>query len=151
MFGNNSYGTVSLLILTIVDPSKLANSLYNRGEEVSVVKGALPLNHSSGALQAHPGVHILLRQGGALATPILIILGEHYIPNLKEAAAITFRGTGLLAAAVILTKIVMDFGAGSTGSLLPRRTPEVILLTIAHDALFGNTKLPPISKGLIII
>ena len=101
-------------------------------------------------LQAHAGVDILLDQVGVIAVAVVVKLGEDVVPDLHVPVAVAADGAGGLAAAVLLPSIVVDLGAGATGT--GAVLPEVVRLAEAEDPLGGDADLLiPNGKGFLVV
>ena len=85
-----------------------------------------------------------------MALAVVIELGEHVVPYLDIAVAVTAHGAAGLAAAVLLAPVIVDFRAGAAGA--GAVFPEVVLLAEAEDTLRGNADLlVPNVKSLVVV
>ena len=82
---------------------------------------------------------------------ILVILSEYQIPDLGKTTTLAIRGTGRLAATDLFPEVIVNLTAGSTGSRITSRTPEVIFLTKSQYFLCRDTCFLPVAERLVII
>ena len=81
---------------------------------------------------------------------IVLKLGEYVVPYLDITVAFTANGTARLAAAVLLTAVIVDLGTWTARTCA--MLPEVVLFAEAEDLLCRNTDLfIPDVKCLVII
>ena len=81
---------------------------------------------------------------------IVLELGEYVVPYLDVTVALTANGTARLAAAVLLTAVIVDLGTWTARTCA--MLPEVVLFAEAEDLLCRNTDLfIPDVKCLVII
>ena len=120
-------------------------------EQVAVEVGALALADGGDALEAHAGIDVGMFEQFALAGLLLVVLGEHEVPDLKEAVAVALADAAVRAALHVFALIHVDFGAGAAGAGVAH-SPEVVLLAHADDA-FGSEagNLLPEGEGFVVI
>ncbi len=85
-----------------------------------------------------------------MALSVIFKLGEHIVPHLNIAVAVAAYGAARLAAAVLLSSVIVDLRAGTAGACPV--LPEIILLAEAEDPLFRDAHLLiPDGKCLVIL
>jgi hypothetical protein len=82
---------------------------------------------------------------------VLVILGKHQVPNLGKAPTTTAGTTGRLPTANLLAEVIVNLAAGSAGSGITGRSPEILLFAKSQYSFLRNTLLPPVAKSLVII
>ncbi len=137
--GDHPEGHVLLPALAVVGVGDLGDFIGDVHHRVHVEQGAHPLAHAGQPLQAHAGVDVLLLQLGVVVVPVVVELGEHHVPHLNIAVAVTAHGAPGLAAAVLLPPVVVDLGAGAAGA--GAVLPEIVLLAEFEDPAGGNADL----------
>ena len=150
MIGDDTQGYIPLLTLAIECSGKLGDLIGDVHHGVHIEQGVYILAHNRQTLQTHTGVDIFLLQLGVIVVAVVVELGEHIVPDLNVAVAIAAHGAVRLAAAELLTTVVVDLGAGATGA--GAVLPEVVRLAKAEDFFLGDADLlVPDVKGLVII
>ena len=81
---------------------------------------------------------------------IVLELGEYVVPYLDVTVAFTSNGTARLAAAVLLTAVIVDLGTWTARTCA--MLPEVVLFAEAEDFLRWNTNflIPDVECFIII-
>ena len=150
VIGDDTQGYIPLLTLAIECSGKLGDLIGDVHHGVHIEQGVHILAHNRQTLQTHTGVNIFLLQLGVIVVAVVVELGEHIVPDLNVAVAIASYGAVRLAAAELLTTVVVDLGAGATGA--GAVLPEVVRLAKAEDLFLGDADLlVPDVKGLVII
>ena len=150
MVGDNPQGNVHLHTLTVSSAGQLGNLVGDVHDGIHIEQGVHILADHSQTLQAHAGIDVLLGQLGIVALTVVVELGEDVVPDLHIAVAVAADSAVRLAAAVLLTPVVVDLRAGAAGA--GAVLPEVVRLTKTEDLLSGHTHfLIPDFKGLVII
>src|SRR5206468_10954238 len=101
---------------------------HDRLIAVGLVHGARGdlLHDRREALDAHPGVHVLLREWRQRAVRAELVLHEDEVPELEEAVAPRAgRRAAGVAAAVLLAPVEVDLGVRPAGAR-PAHRPEVL-------------------------
>ena len=88
-----------------------------------------------------------LRHGAVL---LAVVLGEHEVPELKEAVAVAAGLAVRLAAADLLAHVKVDLGARTAGTG-GASGPEVVVLAQAGNVILGNAQGAPHVMGLVIL
>ena len=147
--GDNAQAHVPLVALAVVGAGQLADLVGDVHHRVHVEQAGHVLAHTGQALQTHAGVDVLLLQLGVVVVAVVVELGEHVVPYLDIAVAVTAHGTTGLAAAVLRSAVIVDLGAGAAGA--GAVLPEVVLLAEAEYPVLGNADLvPPDGEGLVV-
>ena len=147
--GDDPQGHVGGVALAVGGAGNLGDLVGDVHDGVHVKQGGHALADTGQTLQAHPGVDVLLLELGVVALAVVVKLGEHHVPDLNIPVAVTAHSAGGLAAAPLLTPVIVDLGAGAagTGAVLP----EVILLAELEDAVRGDADLfVPDAEGLVV-
>ena len=150
MVGDNTQAHIGLIALTVGSTGNAGDMVGDVHNSIHIEQAANTLADNCQTLQAHASIDILLCQFGVVALTIIIELGEHVVPHFHETVAITTGTAAGLAAAELLTTVIVDLRAGAarTGAMLP----EIILLAQAGHVLFRNTNhLGPNVPSLVII
>ena len=81
---------------------------------------------------------------------VVLELGEYVVPYLNVTVALTAHGTARLAAAILLTTVVVNLGTRTARTCA--MLPEVILFAEAEDFLRWNTNflIPDVECFIII-
>ena len=88
-----------------------------------------------------------LRHGAVL---LAVVLGEHEVPELKEAVAVA-AGLAVGATATdLLAHVKVDLGARTAGAG-GASGPEVVVLAQAGDVVLGNAQRAPHVVGLVVL
>ncbi len=124
---------------------------HQAAKDVGLEVGLDALKDGRHALEAHPGIDVLLGQRLERSVLVALVLHEHEVPVLHVPVAIASRRALLGAAAESLTLVVVQLRArsarpGGAGG------PEVVGSTHAHDSLGGHVALlKPQPLGLVVI
>ena len=119
-------------------------------QHVSLVVGLDALHDGSRALEAEAGVDVLGGQRCERAVLLTVELGEHAVPVLEEAVAITARRAIRLATTELGALVVVELGAGAARAGRAS-TPEVVILAQARDVALGNAERLPDLDGLVVV
>ena len=126
------------------DAGLLLDPVHDQTEAVRVEDRGRLLQQHGAALEAHPGVDVLLRQRRQRSVRVEVVLHEHEVPELDEpVAALAVRPAVVLAAAVLLAAVVVELGAGTARSRVPGRSPEVLGARKRDDPLPRNALAEP--------
>ena len=130
----------------------LAGQLGDLGEDtgkcVGLVHGLAAVQRADGALQAHAGIDVLLLHRNVLALAVLVVLHEHVVPDLHEAAAGAGRGAIRAAGRLIADDEHLGVRAARAG--LARRAPPVVLSVQEIDVLRLDALRHPVAGGLVV-
>ena len=137
--GNNTQGDITLIALAIFGTGQLRHLVGDVHDSVNLEQAVDALHDTGQTFQTHTGINVLLAQLGIIAVTIVIKLGENVIPDLHVTVAVTANGTTGLAAAILGTTVIVDLGAGATGT--GAMLPEVISLAKTENMIGGNTNL----------
>src|SRR4029077_15572797 len=112
---------------------------------------SIAVDHRGDALEAHPGIDAFALQWGPLPRLVAIPLNEDQVPNLQETVAmLTVRSAVRLAAAVLLTPVIVDLGVRPARPGWAGR-PEVVLVPKAPDPLLPNPSLLPDFETPVVV
>ena len=149
MVGDDTEGHVLLLALAVAGAGDFRDLVGDVHNGIHIEQGVHVLAHHGQTLQTHAGVDILLLQLGVMVVAIVVELGEHHVPDLHVPVAVAAHGAAGLAAAVLLTTVIVDLGAGAAGA--GAVLPKVVRLAELEDPVLGNTDLlMPDAEGLIV-
>ena len=150
MIGDDTYGNVRLILLLIFHTGNLTHPRAQRQHRVHIKNRIHILHRRRQTLQSHAGINILLHKLRIIALAVIVELGKHVVPDLHIAVAVTaYRTTGL-AAAILLSTVIINLrtGAAGTGTMLP----EIIFLAETEDPLRRNAHLfIPDFEGFLIL
>ena len=135
---------------TIGGAGELRNLVCDVHHGVHVKQAVYVLANNGQTLQAHAGINVFLSQFGIIALAVIVELGEDVVPDFHITVAIAANRAVRLAAAVLLTAVIVNLraGAAGTGAMLP----EIIGLTKPEDPVSGYTDFfIPDFKRLIVI
>ena len=118
--------------------------------QIAVVVGGLVLHDGGHALQAHARIEVAVRQLRHGAVLLAVVLGEHEVPELKEAVAVAAGLAVGAAAADLLAHVKVDLGARTAGAG-GASGPEVVILAQTGDVILGNAQGAPHVMGLVIL
>ena len=150
MVSHDTDGNVPLVLLLIFLAGNCADSAPQCADGVDVENGIHILHHGRKPLKPHSGIYVLLFQLRIIALPVIVKLGEHIIPDLDIAVSVTAHGTLRPAAAVLLTPVIVNLGAGTAGA--GAMLPEIILFPETENSLRRNSHfLVPDLKRLVVI
>jgi hypothetical protein len=101
------------------------------------------------ALEAHPGVDVLLRK--RRQRPVLgeVELHEDEVPELEVALAVAAGAARRPAAAVLLAAVVVELRARPAGARFGR-LPEILRARQAEDPLARQVPLPRLRRHLVL-
>lgn len=85
-------------------------------DRVDLEKIVHPLHNAGKPLKTHSGVNVGVVKGSVCSLAVGIKLGEHKVPHLDIAVAVTAYGTGGLSAGIFFSAVEMYFRAGSAGA-----------------------------------
>ena len=139
---------MDVLVAIRIDIGHVSRGFDQRLEQVGVVVVMAALQQCANPLQPHAGVDRLHVQRLHRAVFELLILHEHDVPDFDETVAVLIRAARR-AAPDVITVVIKDLGAGTTGSGRPH-LPEVVRGIDADDAIFRDTDLFPDLKGFVI-
>ncbi len=148
--GDDAERHVLRVRLAVMRAGDLAHLVGDVHHGIDVEEGVHVLADDRETLQTHAGVDVLLGELGVVALAVVVELGEHDVPDLDIPVAVAPHGAAGLAAAVFLTAVIVDLGAGAarTAAVLP----EVILFAEAENALRSDADLVvPDVPGLVIV
>jgi len=149
MVGDDPEGYVLLLALAVAGTGDLRNLIGNVHHGVHIEQRVHILADNSQTLKAHTGIDVLLLQHSVVVMTIVVKLREHQIPNFHIAVAVATHSAAGLAAAVLLTAVIVYLRAGTAGA--GAMLPEVVLLAEFEDTVFGNANiLVPDAESLFI-
>ena len=129
--GDYAEGLFVLRAVVIALAGKLRNAGEYAGESVGVVYGGNALERRDGALQAHAGVDVLLRERLVAAVRGLVVLHENVVPDLEILAAVAAGEA--VGAAGRLARVDEHFGIGTAGAGLSGGAPPVMLASKVID------------------
>ena len=118
---------VGLLVATVGGADRRGGRLDDRCEQVGVEHRVVPLQDGQDALEAGPGVDVLLRELGPGAVGRLVELHEDQVPQLDVTVLVPELGAATLA--VLGTLVDEDLRVRSAGPRGPHG-PEVVV--VAH-------------------
>ena len=177
VLGDDPQREVGTGIGAVLPPGQMACPGDDGCEQVGLVDVVLALQDYRCALQPHAGIHAGGGQWRAVALRVLVELHEHQVPQLHEPFAVAVgmapvhlvdRPTIALlpqlrrqdvhldhpaaVAAPVEAAIVVDFRTGSGRTLGACRSPPVVLVSIAIDAVNRNADLVvPDLEGLVVV
>ena len=149
MVGDDAQRDVLLLALAVVRAGQLGDLMRDVHHGVHIEQRAHVLAHAGQPLEAHACVDVLLLQLGVVVVAVVVKLREDHVPDLDISVAVAADRAAGLAAAVLRTAIIVNFGARAarTGAMLP----EVVLFAELEDALLRNADLlVPDAEGLFV-
>ena len=79
-----------------------------------------------------------------------VVLHEHEVPVFKEPVAIATRFAVGITAALVLSAVVVEFGARPAGSGGSGRAPEVLAARKSYHAFARDAHLLPVAHGLFV-
>ena len=124
-------------IILIYDPiffsGQSAHVITQRLDRIHIKNRIHILHDGCKTLQPHAGVNILLFQFAVIAVAVIVKLGEYVVPDLHIAVALTAYRTVRLAAAVLLSAVIIDLRAGAAGA--GTMLPEVVPFSEFEDPL----------------
>ena len=106
--GDDAQGDIRLGALAVADAGDLADLFHDVLHRVHQEQVVHVLHHAGQALHAQARVDILPPQGGVVAFAVVIELGEHQVPYLHIAVALTAYVTVGPAAAVLRAPVEVD-------------------------------------------
>ena len=143
--------------VSVRDTALLGDPGHDRLVDVGLVDGHHVLQDRGRSLHAHPGVHVLFRERRQLAVGMQLELHEHEVPELEEPLATRAARTAVrLAAAVLLTPVVVHLGVGTARSgaadgpevlALGRKTMRSAGCPIFSQAWYATSSSPSPSSG----
>ena len=148
MVGHDAERLGRLLVVVIVLAGQLGNLRDDAGERVRLIDRLAAVEGADRALQTHAGIDVLLRHRHILAVRSLVILHEHVVPDLQEAAAGAGRGAIRAARRLILDD--EHLGIRAAGAGLARRAPPVMLTRKEVDVLLLHTVFHPVIRGFLV-
>jgi hypothetical protein len=81
----------------------------------------------------------------------LIVLGEYQIPYFGEPSTIAIGFALRFSAPESCTQIIVNFAAWSARAGIANRSPKVIFFAKSQYLTSGNSYIPPISEGFIVV
>ena len=146
--GDDAEGLRGLLVVPVVFAGELGDLGKDAGEQVGLIDGLFARQHADGALQAHAGVDVLLRQGDEGAVGLLVVLHEHVVPDFQVRAAVA--GGGAVRPAGLFHDHehfgVRAAGAGDAGGAPPvvglGQIEQVVVLDAAGAPEVGGLFVP---------
>ena len=133
MVGYDAKGYIGLFVLLICHAGDAADVFHDTLNRVDLEKVVHPLHYAGKALKTHSGVDVGVVEGGVCSISVGIKLGEHKVPDLDIAVAVTAYGAGWLSAGIFFSAVEMYFRAWTAGA--GAVLPEVILLAQSYDAV----------------
>src|SRR5690606_3470059 len=135
--GDHPHADVGVRIALVRNPCDGGDVIDDGADNVDLEVAGHALQERGRPLKAHSGVDTLALERGELAFFVLMVLDEHQVPNLEVPLAAVARGPAVrFAAAERFAPVVVDFRARAARP--DADLPEVILLSEADDALFGQ-------------
>ena len=102
-------GHICLIFFLIFHTGKAAHMIAESLDGIHIENGIHILHDGSQTLQAHSRIDVLLLQLCIMSLAVIIELAEHVVPDLHVAVAVTSYRTARLAAAVLLTSVIIYF------------------------------------------
>ena len=130
----------------------LGDPVHDQPKAVGVEDRVDALDEHRAALEAHPGVDVLLRERRQRAVGGEVELHEDEVPELDVAVAtLAVRAAVGLAAAVLRAAVVVELRARAARAGLPGGPPEVVRARERHDALPRDSHpLPRRDRDLVL-
>src|SRR4029079_9381143 len=129
---------------------RLGDPVHDLAIAVGVVDGHDVLQDRGAALQSEAGVDVLLRKRRERAVGALLVRHEDEVPELEKASAARARRCAVrLAAAVLLSPVVIELRVGPTRARTPDG-PEVLRRRQRDDPLCRHPDLlPELDRDLV--
>ena len=133
--------------LEIVDAGQAGGGFDQRIDQIGFVVVGNALQDLGHAFEAHAGVDVATGQGRELALGVAVVLHEHQVVELDEAAVVLQIDARI---AQFRLEVVVDLRAGSAGTGGPRG-PEVIGFIHANDPpwIYAH-QIAPDGGGLVV-
>ena len=114
-------------------PARAAYLVQQCTDGIYIENGIHILNNNSQTLQTHTCIDILLDQFRIIAVSVIIELSKYVVPDFHITVAVAAYGTSGLAAAILLSAVIVDLRAGAAGACA--MLPEVVFFAKAEDPL----------------
>ena len=157
---HNPHGVLGVGVTFVALSTDLLNLLDNGREQIGLVEGLGVLLYGDEALQAHTGVDARARKGRSAPVQVVVVLHEDQVPQLDVPLAYLARvgdvvgavGAAVLAAAAwaLIAEVVVQLGARARRALVSSRSPPVLFVAEAEDALGRDAMLLPEPVRIII-